>query len=96
MGLITTEKAELDAYQHKHVAQTWYNQWKDSRALGCGSMSSEIFKRAFLFIAREKMKDKVEEFINLCKGVISHKKYFFKFIMMSKYAFSLVLMIGMK
>ena len=36
MGVSTTEKAELAAYQLKDVAQTWYNQWKDSRALGGG------------------------------------------------------------
>ena len=32
MGVSTTEKAELAAYQLNDVAQTWYNQWKDSKA----------------------------------------------------------------
>ena len=34
MGVSTTEKVEFVAYQLKDVAQTWYNQWKDSRDLG--------------------------------------------------------------
>ncbi|TMW96361.1 hypothetical protein EJD97_007489 [Solanum chilense] len=33
MGLISNEKVELDAYQLKDVAQTWFTQWKDNRAL---------------------------------------------------------------
>ena len=31
------EKAELAAYQLKDVAQIWYEQWKDSIAIGAGS-----------------------------------------------------------
>ena len=34
MGVSTTEKVEFVAYHLKDVAQTWYNQWKDSRDLG--------------------------------------------------------------
>ena len=30
---VSIKKAELDAYQLKDVALTWYNHWKDSRAL---------------------------------------------------------------
>ena len=43
MGVSTTGKAELVAYQLKDMAQTWYNQWKDSRALGGGPVTCEIF-----------------------------------------------------
>ena len=89
MGVSTTEKAEFAAYQLQDVDQTWYNQWKDSRALGGGPVTWETFKKAFLdrFFPREKREDKVEEFINLCQGGISVKEYFFKFNNMSKICF---------
>ena len=48
MGVSTTEKAELAAYQFKDVSQTWYNKWKDRRDLGGGPMIREIFKMYFL------------------------------------------------
>ena len=32
IGVSTTEKDELAAYQLTDVANTWYNKWKDSRA----------------------------------------------------------------
>ena len=69
MGVSTTEKVEFVAYQLKDVAQTWYNQWKDSRDLGDGPMSWEIFKNAFLdrFFPKEKREAKVKEFMNLCQ-----------------------------
>ena len=43
MGVSTTQKAELTAYQLKDVAQTWYNHFNDSRALGGSLMTWEIF-----------------------------------------------------
>ncbi|XP_015075520.1 uncharacterized protein LOC107019612 [Solanum pennellii] len=33
----------------KDKAQTWYNQWKDSRSLGGGPMTLEISKKAFIY-----------------------------------------------
>ena len=33
MGVSTTEKVEFAEYKLKDVAQTWYNQWKNYRAL---------------------------------------------------------------
>ena len=48
IGVSTTEKAKLSAYQLLDVAQTCYNQWKDIRALGGGSVTCEIFKNVFL------------------------------------------------
>lgn len=48
MGMSSMEKIELAAYKLKDVAQTWYNQSKDSRALGGGLLTWEIFKKAFL------------------------------------------------
>ena len=48
MEVSTTEKDELSPYKLKDMAQTWYNQWKDSRVLGGGPMTWEIVKKAFL------------------------------------------------
>ncbi|XP_004240669.1 uncharacterized protein [Solanum lycopersicum] len=92
MGVSTTEKAELDAYQPKGVAQTWYNQWKDSRALGGGPITWEIFKKAFLdrFFPRKQREDKSDEFINLHQEGMSVNQYRIKFIKLSKYTFSIV------
>ena len=69
-----------------------YDQWKDSRSLGCGPLTCEIFKKTFLkrFFPREKREDKVEEFINLRQGGMSVKEYYLKFIKLYKYASSLV------
>ena len=36
-------KIELVAYQLKDVAQIWYEQWKDSRPIGAGSIGWETF-----------------------------------------------------
>ena len=97
-GVSTTEKAEFAAYQLKDVAQTWYNQWKDSSALGGGLVTWEIFRKTFLdiFLPREKREDKVEEFINLRQGGMSAKEYSLKFIKLSKYASLWFPMLGMK
>ena len=32
---------ELVAYQHKDVAQTWYNKWRDSKVIGGDPMNWE-------------------------------------------------------
>ena len=52
----------------------------------------DIIKTTFLesLFPREKRKDKVEEFINLCQRVMSDNEYSFKFVELSKYAYSLV------
>ena len=88
MGVSTTKKAELASYQLKDVAHTWYNMWNNSRALGYGLVTWEIFKKASLdrFFPKEKREAKVEEFINLCQGDLSVKEYSLKFINLSKYA----------
>ena len=69
----TTKKAELASYQLKDVAHTWYNQWKDIRSFGGGSVTWKIFKKACLdrFFPIEKRESKVEVFINLNKGGMS-------------------------
>ncbi len=56
MGVSTSEKGELSSYQLKDLAQTWYNQWKDSSDLVGGPMTWETFKKEFLdrFFPREK------------------------------------------
>ena len=92
MGVSINEKNQLTAYIYfKDVAQTWYNQWKDSRALGNGPLTWEIFKKAFLgrFFPREKIEAKVE-FINLLQGGMTVREYSLKFIKLSKYASSIV------
>ena len=48
MGVSSNEKAELVTYQLKDVAQTWYTQWRDNRALRAGPLSWEVFRRDFL------------------------------------------------
>ena len=48
MGVTSIEKAELAAYQLKDVAQTWYVQWRDNRAIKNGPVTWEIFKRDFI------------------------------------------------
>ena len=53
MGVISNEKADLAIYQLKDVAQTWYTQWKDNRALRAGPKSWEIFVREFFIGSSE-------------------------------------------
>ena len=48
MGLSISEKAELATYQLKDVAQTWYVQWRDNRPLRGGSVTWDVFKKAFI------------------------------------------------
>ena len=43
MGSTEIEKAELALYQLKDVVQTWCKMWKDSRALGRGPITWELF-----------------------------------------------------
>ena len=61
MGVSSMEKAELAAYKLKDVAQTWYNMWKDSRVLGDGPVTWEVFQKGFLdlFSPREQRESKV-------------------------------------
>ncbi|XP_015064617.1 uncharacterized protein LOC107009802 [Solanum pennellii] len=71
MGLTISDKVELDTYQLKDVAQTYYIQWRDNRPLRDGSVTWEIFKKAFIdrFFPWEKRDVKVKEFINFRQGV---------------------------
>ena len=82
MGVSTTEKAKLFVYQLNDVASTWYNQWKDSRAVGVGSVTSEIFKKTSLdrFFPRKQRESKVKKFINLRQGDMNVKECSLKFI----------------
>ena len=88
MGLSTSEKAELATYQLKDVAQAWYVQWRDNRPSRGGSVTWEIFKKAFLdwFYPREMRESKVVEFISLPQGGISVHEYSLRFTKLSKYA----------
>ena len=55
------EKAELDSYQLRDVAQVWYTQWKDKRLVDSGPIKWEYLKVAFLekYFPREGRKLKV-------------------------------------
>ncbi|XP_015081369.1 uncharacterized protein LOC107024990 [Solanum pennellii] len=66
--------------------------WQDSRALGRGPVSWELFKTAFLdrFFPREMKEAKVEDFINLKQGSMIVREYSLKFVKLSRYATSLV------
>ena len=48
LGLIVVETSEVESYQLKDVAQYWYKVWQDSRALGGGTITWDLFKMAFL------------------------------------------------
>ena len=55
MDVTSIEKDDLEAYKLKDVAQTWYVQWRDNRALRRIPMTWDIFKKDFLdrFFLRE-------------------------------------------
>ncbi|XP_015057492.1 uncharacterized protein LOC107003698 [Solanum pennellii] len=65
---------------------------EDSRALGGGPITWELFKTTFLqrFFPREMKEAKVEEFINLKQGSMTVREYSLKFVKLSRYATSLV------
>ena len=86
------DKAELEAYQFKYVAQTWYVQCRDNRSLRGCTMTLEMFNRDFLdwFFPRDLREATVGEFINLHQGGMSVLDYSLKFTKLSKYAPSLV------
>ena len=48
IGVASSVKAELAAYQLKGLAQIWFNQWKASRVLDDGPITWDEFKVAFL------------------------------------------------
>lgn len=76
MGVSSQEKAELDAYQLKDVAQVWFKKWKDERSaredqINWGSLKKVIHDRFFPLELRER---EMQEFINLSQGGISVKE----------------------
>ena len=50
MGVASSEKAELAAYQLKGLPQIWFNQWKAYRVLDDSPITWELFKVDFLII----------------------------------------------
>ena len=46
MGVTPREKAELDAYQLKEVAQVWFEKWWIGKTLERGPVDWEEFKEA--------------------------------------------------
>ena len=87
MGVSSYEKVELAAYEFKDVSETFSTPLKDNRDLRAGTRSCKIFRRAFIdsFFPREKMKERVEEFINYYHGGMSVKEYSLKFNKLFKY-----------
>ena len=90
--VISREKAKLDLYQLKDVAQVWFTQLKDSRPGESGPLEWEEFKETFLerYFPCEKREVKIEEFINLRQGSMSVEEYSLNFVRLSKYVPSLV------
>ena len=66
--------------------------WQDSRALGGGPITWDLFKMDFIewFFPREMKKAKVVVFINLKQSSMSVRDYSMKFVILSRYATSLV------
>ena len=48
MGVTHTEKVELAVYQHKDVAQVWFELWRDGRPFWEIPIDSEVFKVSIL------------------------------------------------
>ena len=48
LGSIDVEKSELASYQLKHVAESLYKLWQDSRVLEGGPITWDLLKMAFL------------------------------------------------
>src|SRR5688572_24818818 len=92
MGVASSVKAELVAYQLKGLARIWFTQWKASRLVEDGPITWEMFKVDFLdnyfpMVLREA---KMREFLNLKKGGMSVRDYVLRFFMLSKYAPSMM------
>ena len=47
IGVNSREKAELDSYQLRDVAQVWYIQWKDNRSVESGPIEWKILRKLF-------------------------------------------------
>ena len=92
MGVATSVKAELAAYQLKGIAQIWFNQWKASRAFDDGPITWEEFKVAFLnhYFPMELREAKMREFLNLKQGGMGVRDYVLRFSKLSKYAPSMM------
>ena len=68
------------------------NQRNDSKSVKSGNLELEDFKEAFLerYFPNEKREVKIEELINLRQGNMSVEENSLKFILLSKYAPSLL------
>ena len=67
MHVIDVEMVELDAYQLKNMAGTWFDQWKQGRDEYATHLSWAYFEEAFLgcFFHRELKEAKVRDFLTL-------------------------------
>ena len=76
ISITEEEKSELDENKLKDVAYVWYKMWVDGRAPREVSITWDILKSALLerLFTGEKIKDKVEDFINLHRGGMSDKE----------------------
>ena len=86
MGVKSTEKAKLDAYQLKNVAQVLFYQWIQERAVDLVPLELEKLMIAFLerLFTLDMRKTKVLELINIFQGNMSLKKYASKFTQLSR------------
>lgn len=92
MGLMSVDSVDLGAYQLKGMAQIWFKQWKENRAMDAGLVDWIEFKGAFLdrFFPLELREEKIQEFRNLRQGKLPMQEYSLKFTQLSEYDPALV------
>ncbi|XP_069145636.1 uncharacterized protein [Solanum lycopersicum] len=92
MHVIGVERVELDSYQLKNVARTWYNKWKEGREDNALHPNWACFEEALMrrFFSRELKEAKVREFLNLKKESLSVHEYDLKFTHLSRYDLEMV------
>ncbi|XP_075088532.1 uncharacterized protein LOC142170504 [Nicotiana tabacum] len=83
-----TEAVEIDAYQVKNVANTWYETWEESRGEDAAPATWKEFADAFLehFLLIEVLNAKALEFERLKQNDMSVNEYYLKFVSLAKYA----------
>ncbi|KAH0715889.1 hypothetical protein KY284_008794 [Solanum tuberosum] len=88
MHVADAERVELDAYQLKNIARTWFDQWKEGRAEDAPPANRACFEEAFLgsFFPRKLKEAKVREFFTLKQDFLSVHEYGLKFTQLSWYA----------
>ena len=67
MHVVDAKRIELDAYQLKSMAKTWFDQWKDSRVEYASHPSWSCFKETFFgrFFPHESKEANMREFLTM-------------------------------